>query len=86
MTHYIKNRVHYLRQRLRERDGDLCWLCGKPMVFDSRKNKPDAATIDHIVPQSHGGQTTMANLRLAHKLCNNRRGSPAPEASARRHP
>ena len=78
VTYFVKNKAHHLRLRLRERDGDLCWICGKAMVFGTRKNKPDVASIDHIVPKVHGGPTTMANLKLAHRLCNNRRGSPAP--------
>lgn len=56
------------RQRLIERDGMLCALCGLPM---GRRT----VTIDHILPKSLGGTNDMANLRLAHKKCNRRRGN-----------
>lgn len=40
-------------------------------------------TIDHIKPQADGGRTTITNLRLAHQLCNKRRGcGPAHKAFA----
>jgi 5-methylcytosine-specific restriction endonuclease McrA len=49
------------------RDGDLCWLCGKPLDGD--------ATLDHVVPRSKGGSDALANLKLAHGRCNHRRGN-----------
>jgi 5-methylcytosine-specific restriction endonuclease McrA len=36
---------------------------------------PKAPTIDHIIPLSAGGDDTKANVRLAHFLCNSRRGN-----------
>lgn len=56
------------RQRLIERDGMLCALCGKLM---GRRT----VSIDHIIPKSLGGTNDMANLRLAHKRCNIIRGN-----------
>ncbi len=32
-------------------------------------------TIDHIRPRSKGGGSHRANLQIAHKLCNSRKGS-----------
>lgn len=32
-------------------------------------------SFDHIVPRSHGGLSNLANLRLAHGICNSRRGN-----------
>lgn len=55
--------------RLWERDGGICHLCGKP-VNDMRE-----ASRDHLVPTSTGGCSCAANIALAHKHCNNRRGS-----------
>jgi 5-methylcytosine-specific restriction endonuclease McrA len=62
------------RKLLRERDGDDCHLCHAPMVFKNRAN-PDFATLDHIVPRSLGGRSTLDNLKLAHRKCNERRGN-----------
>jgi 5-methylcytosine-specific restriction endonuclease McrA len=36
---------------------------------------PKRATFDHIHPKSRGGGNEPTNLRLAHKRCNERRGS-----------
>ena len=36
---------------------------------------PKAPTIDHIVPLADGGDDIKANVRLAHFLCNSRRGA-----------
>jgi 5-methylcytosine-specific restriction endonuclease McrA len=58
------------RRRVRAllaRDGDLCWLCSKPLDGD--------ATLDHVVPRSKGGKNGLENLRLAHKGCNGARGN-----------
>lgn len=55
--------------RLWERDGGLCHLCGKPV------NMISEATRDHLVPLSAGGCPCAGNIALAHRLCNNRRGS-----------
>lgn len=54
-------------KRLRKRDGNHCWLCGK--LFDHVVR----ITIDHAIPKSRGGTNELHNLRLAHYKCNNRR-------------
>lgn len=62
------------------RDGGLCWICGKPAGRAANGNDPRwRVTLDHVVPVSKGGRFTFGNLRVAHKLCNMRRGnSDAP--------
>lgn len=49
-----------------ERDDGVCGICGGDV-------DPLAFTIDHIIPIARGGPHEMANLQLAHKLCNNRK-------------
>jgi|SRR5690242_613298 len=49
-----------------ERDKGICQLCHLP----TGESDWD---IDHIIPQSFGGQHYPANLRLTHKTCNNMR-------------
>ncbi len=49
-----------------ERDHGACGYCGKRMTLD-------AATLDHIIPQSQGGPSTWENLVLACKRCNTRK-------------
>jgi hypothetical protein len=51
-----------LRRRLRERDGDACWVCGHDLG--------DNATIEHKVALANGGTWALGNLALAHRECN----------------
>lgn len=55
------------REAIFERDNWVCGICGKPV------DRADAS-LDHIVPLSLGGTHEPGNLRLAHLLCNSRRG------------
>jgi hypothetical protein len=55
------------REAIFERDGWLCGICGERVA---RRQ----ATLDHIVPISLGGAHEPSNVRLAHSLCNSRRG------------
>lgn len=65
-----------LRRRVFERDDWTCWICGgkvDPSVSPKAKTFP---TLDHVLPWSEGGKWTMANLRTAHRGCNNERHNP----------
>jgi len=53
-----------------ERDGWLCQLCGTEIDKTALVPEPLAATLDHIVPLSCGGEHSEANVQLAHFLCN----------------
>ena len=64
---------------LADRDGWSCWLCGGEIDRDAPAGSPWRATADHLVPRSRGGSSELANLRLAHRRCNLRRGSHLPE-------
>jgi len=63
-----------LVEYLRERDGDKCALCSKRMLFDvttgPRGGSDKGATVDHVLPRSHGGSNDLSNLQLAHWSCN----------------
>lgn len=48
---------------LEARDGRLCVYCGKRTDIDD-------ATIEHFVAKTHGGPDHLANLMLAHQVCN----------------
>jgi len=50
-----------------ERDASTCYLCGKVLT--------DAEiTLDHVIPLARGGNHTEANLRVACRPCNSRKG------------
>lgn len=52
-----------------------CWICEKHMRLDVDSNHPEYATFDHVHALALGGTEQDHNLKLAHKLCNNRRGT-----------
>lgn len=74
-----RSRSHSVKVvKLRWRDGDTCWLCGKEItIWKCTKNKrhPLLATLDHVRPKKHGGTNGLHNLKLAHYICNSKRGS-----------
>ena len=57
-----------LREKVIERDGLVCGLCGGPVA-------PDDVHIDHILPRSLGGRDRLSNLQVAHSRCNLRKGA-----------
>lgn len=63
------------RRRVIARDNGLCHLCGHA----------GANSADHIIPHSKGGSDEMANLKAAHKACNEKKNGslmkPIPRES-----
>ncbi|MEU3618857.1 HNH endonuclease [Streptomyces sp. NPDC006872] len=60
------------------RNGWICQLCGNPVDRAIRFPKPLSASLDHIVPLSHGPGTpghVAANCQLAHLGCNSSKGN-----------
>lgn len=60
---------------LGDRDGWSCHLCGKKVDRTRRWPDPKSATVDHLIPLSHGGDDEPSNLALAHFDCNVQRGN-----------
>lgn len=58
----------FIRKQLINKNGAICSLCDKPI--GTMKD----CTIDHVVPISKGGLTTIENCQLAHRDCNLDRG------------
>lgn len=63
----------HIRRKVLERDNYTCYWCGRP-----------GDTVDHIIPWSRGGRTTMTNLVTACRECNGERGDLPAEEFARR--
>lgn len=61
------------RAFVRRRDGDLCHVCGMSVLDGLPAFDPQQATLDHVVEHAAGGSNDVANLRLAHRVCNERR-------------
>lgn len=53
-----------------ERDHWLCMICLAPVDKDRVVPDPLAATVDHTIPLSKGGEHVMSNVRCAHFACN----------------
>ncbi len=64
---------------LADRDGPRCWLCGNDVDPAAPRGSAQAGSVDHVVPRAKGGGHEPDNLRLAHRICNSRRGSRLPE-------
>lgn len=65
-----------VKRAVLERDWPYCQICGGLIALGEQH-------LDHIQPYSHGGPPTVENLRLAHDLCNMRRGDGRRDAEAR---
>jgi 5-methylcytosine-specific restriction endonuclease McrA len=63
-----KTAVRYSKQNVFLRDGFICQYCEDDV---SRKT----ATLDHVLPTSHGGKTTWENTVCACSSCNANKGN-----------
>lgn len=61
-------------QKVFERDGWKCHLCGKAINRKAAVPHPKAPTIDHVIPLASGGTHEPLNCRAAHFLCNSLKG------------
>jgi 5-methylcytosine-specific restriction endonuclease McrA len=59
-----------------------CLICNGTLRFDARSG--GGATIEHIVPRSHGGTDDLLNLGLTHASCNYEKGVHWDEPRRRR--
>jgi 5-methylcytosine-specific restriction endonuclease McrA len=53
----------------------ICGICGAPVDFKFKFPHPLSPCIDHIIPVSKGGLTTLDNCQLAHQKCNLLKGN-----------
>lgn len=59
----------------------MCCLCGKKINRYLRVPNWGAATIEHIIPISMGGQHIWENVAPAHYYCNMTKGNSMPETA-----
>lgn len=60
----INDKIVYLR------DGWVCQICHKRVDKRVKHPNPMCASLDHIIPLSHGGAHIYSNIQLAHLSCN----------------
>lgn len=61
------------REKVIERDGNVCQICGEPCDENDRSwgtIGPKFPTLDHIIPLAKGGAHTWDNVQCAHAICN----------------
>jgi len=66
----VRNKASYKNQiiKCKQYYPHICYYCNK-ILLDNE------ITIDHLIPLSRGGKTTLDNLRIACKKCNNEKGN-----------
>ena len=67
--------VRFTRRVLFNRDGWKCAYCGRKLSLAD-------ATVDHVLPKSHGGKTSWKNCVASCKPCNKRKADRTPEQAA----
>ena len=77
MGQHDKRKIRDLRALLFERQGGLCHYCGVQMrqtrIRGFRSHPHNLATLEHLVPRSKGGATSILNCVVACHLCNSTR-------------
>ncbi len=54
----------------------VCWICNKPVDKTLPHGLPGSPEVDEVQPVSRGGSPyDRTNCRLAHRICNQRRGN-----------
>lgn len=76
---------YYTRQHIFDRDGYDCYLCNLPVDLTANhvQGQPGWELyphIEHVIPLALGGHDTLANVKIAHAVCNIRKGTTAPVA------
>ncbi|MFT5524248.1 MAG: 5-methylcytosine-specific restriction endonuclease McrA [Pirellulaceae bacterium] len=72
-----KSHVSFSRRNIFKRDRYTCQYCGIQPGSDD-------LTLDHVLPRSHGGQSTWENCVLACLACNKRKADRIPETAGMR--
>ncbi|MEY3013474.1 MAG: hypothetical protein RIT45_2209 [Pseudomonadota bacterium] len=52
-----------------------CLMCGKGVMVDDAGRLLEQATLEHIVPRTHGGDDSIENLAIACARCNHQKGA-----------
>lgn len=69
---FIRHDVRFSRHNIFDRDGNTCQYCRKRF---SRAQ----LTLDHVIPQSRGGDDSWENLVVACLPCNVKKGNRTPD-------
>lgn len=69
----------YTRNQIIKRDGINCYLCNTPVDFNASHNMGQPGWelyphVEHVIPLAKGGDDTLENVKLAHAICNMKKG------------
>lgn len=86
MTRAKRKREQQKVRQFKHQNGLCCW-CLEPMElkmmtpeeWKRRSDYPRLATWEHLVPKASGGTDSRLNRVLAHRVCNNMRGTKVRE-------
>lgn len=56
------------------RDKCICHLCGEPVDLSLHRWDDGAPELDHVIPLAQGGWHGPDNIKLSHRICNQRKG------------
>ena len=66
----------YTEVQVIEIHGYICYLCGEGIDPSAGRHKlENGLHIDHVIPLSRGGDDVLANVRPAHRICNQKKGN-----------
>lgn len=65
------------RRKLMKREHGVCHICGEKITRYSQSSR------DHVIPLAEGGPKGAANIKLAHKTCNQLKGRRSLEETRR---
>lgn len=68
------DRLRKQTERILLRDGNLCHYCSKVMLPRDTGDQM-AISREHVVPRMYNGPNDDDNIILAHRICNNKRGT-----------
>lgn len=68
---------------LRNRDGEDCRRCRRPMRFDLPTGHDQGATVQQVLFETEGGSGVLDNLCLTHRRCNGAAADNTAEVSER---
>lgn len=66
-----KRDIKFSRQTVFERDKQICQYCGGKFTMDE-------LTMDHVIPKSHGGKSSWANIVACCSPCNHKKANRTP--------
>lgn len=65
----------YTTEEIAKRDNCICYLCDKSVDMNLVWPDDGFPSVDHVVALANGGDDTPDNVRLAHLICNIRKGT-----------